>query len=128
MMEQILAFVLGVLFVPALACVYNMFRTNRRLNKLEVDNDFLISNIEAVERNYISDNENINRRIDQEIDRVDNLHREVLKYIDSRTDKNSAKIDDLLEFTDLSQHATEKLQIQLAELQVDLENYINKQK
>lgn len=127
-MEQILAFVLGVLFVPALACVYNMFRTNRRLNKLEVDNDFLISNIEAVERNYISDNENINRRIDQEIDRVDNLHREVLKYIDSRTDKNSAKIDDLLEFTDLSQHATEKLQIQLAELQVDLENYINKQK
>lgn len=49
----------------------------------------------------------------------------LIKYIDSEISELEAKINDLVTFTDLSHHAIEKLQYQLADLQVAFENQIN---
>lgn len=120
-MEQILPFVLGVGVVTLIWVVVAVSKALRKANQTEQRiTDLIFSDM--------SEFEEIHRRIDQEIDRVDKLHRDSVKHTDSRTDKNSARINDLVAFTDLSQHAIEKLQYQLAELQVALENYINKEK
>jgi hypothetical protein len=119
-MEQILAFVLGVGAVTLIWVVVVVSRALRKANQTEQRITDLISDMSEIPE--------IHRRIDQEIDRVDKLHRDSEKHTDSRTDKNSARINDLVAFTDLSQHAIEKLQYQLAELQVASENYINKEK
>ena len=119
-MEQILAFVLGVGAVTLIWVVVAVSMTIRKSKQTEQRITELITEM--------SEFKEIHKRIDQETDRVDKLHRDSLKYTDSRTDKNSARINDLAAFTDLSQHAIEKLQYQLAEVQVALENYINKEK
>jgi hypothetical protein len=105
-MEQILAFVLGVGVVTLIWVVVAVSKTLRKANQTEQKIADLILKM--------SEFKEIHKRIDQEIDRVDTLHRDSIKYTDSRTDKNGVRI--------------EKLQYQLAELQVDLENYINKEK
>ncbi len=84
-MEQILAFVLGVSAGVFVWAVVVAFKTA----KLAKQNEQSIRNVEE----WISRNdEMVNRRIDQEIDRVDLIYTNVLSTIDSRLDKLEAKI------------------------------------
>jgi len=83
-MTEILAFVLGVSAVAFVWVVVVAFKTA----KLAKQNEQSILNIE----HYVSRTEDlINRRIDQEIDRVDNLHTDSISFTDSRVDKLEAK-------------------------------------
>jgi hypothetical protein len=84
-MEQILAFVLGVSAVAFIWVVVVVFKTA----KLAKQNEQSIINIEQ----YVSRNDElVNRRMDQEIDRVDLIYTNVLSTLDSRLDKLEAKI------------------------------------
>ena len=84
-MEQILAFVLGVSGALLVWGVVVAFKTA----KLTKQNEQSILNIEQwVHRN----DELVNRRIDQEIDRVNRLHQDSISFTDSRVDKLESKI------------------------------------
>jgi septation ring formation regulator EzrA len=84
-MEQILAFVLGVSIVIFIWVVVVAFRAK----KLTEQNETSILNIE----NWISKNDElVNRRIDQEIDRVNELTSNCIRYTDSRVDKLEQKL------------------------------------
>ena len=84
-MEQILAFVLGVSGALLVWGVVVAFRTS----KLAKQNEQSIQNME----NWIQRNDElIHRRIDQEIDRVNNLHKDSISFTDSRVDRLEAKL------------------------------------
>jgi hypothetical protein len=61
------------------------FKTARKVNDVEL----AITDIYQNMREY---DELTNRRIDQEVDRVDRIHLDCIKYTDSRVDKLEAKI------------------------------------
>jgi len=84
-MEQILAFVLGVSAALLVWGVVVAFKTASRVKQL----DLVISDIFAIADRR---EEMVNRRIDQEIDRTNNLHMDNIKHTDSRVDKLEAKI------------------------------------
>jgi len=84
-MEQILAFVLGVGAVAFVWAVVVAFKTTKKVKQIE----YSITG----HREWIQNNDAmVNRRIDQEIDRVDLIYKNVLSTIDSRLDKLEAKI------------------------------------
>jgi len=84
-MEQILAFVLGAGAGLIIWGVVVAFRTA----KLAKQNQQSIRNLEE----WISRNdESVNRRIDQEIDRVNQIKDNLYSYSDSRVDKLESKI------------------------------------
>jgi septation ring formation regulator EzrA len=84
-MEQILAFVLGVGAVAFVWVVVVAFRTASRVTKQEKQ----LTDIE----NWISRNDElVNRRIDQEVDRVNNLHKDSISFTDSRVDRLEQKL------------------------------------
>jgi hypothetical protein len=84
-MEQILAFVLGAGIAFLIWGVVVAFRTASKVTKHEKEIDGVAS--------WISRNdETINRRIDQEIDRVNTLHADSIRHTDSRVDKLEAKL------------------------------------
>jgi len=84
-MEQILAFVLGAGAGLVIWGVVVAFRTA----KLAKQNETSIRNLEE----WISRNdEMVNRRIDQEIDRVNRIANDCIKHTDSRVDKLESKI------------------------------------
>ena len=129
-MENLIHYVLGVLSVLAITGVYNMFKTKSQVKNLykEVEDlQYVINDIET-EASKVEDQ--LHRRIDQEIDRLDKLTEELYKYVDSRTDKMESRTDSKFnensKFADLIQHAIEKLQYQVSEVQVTLENELNK--
>jgi hypothetical protein len=84
-MEQILAFVLGVSAVAFLWVVVVAFRTANKVKNMEstIENIFHV-----IDRN----DELVNRRIDQEIDRVDQIYRECTSHTNSRVDKLEQKL------------------------------------
>lgn len=84
-MEQILAFVLGVSAALLVWGVVVAFKTASKVRDLE---GAIIANQEWISKN----DELVNRRIDQEIDRVDQIYRECLKHTDSRVDKLESKV------------------------------------
>lgn len=84
-MEQILAFVLGAGVALLVWGVVVAFKTASKVKNLE----------RAISGNqdWITQNDQlVNRRIDQEIDRVDQIYNECIRYIDSRVDKLEAKL------------------------------------
>lgn len=84
-MEQILAFVLGVSAVAFVWVVVVVFKTA----KLAKQNEESIRNIEE----WLSRNDElVNRRIDQEIDRVNRIANDCIKHTDSRVDKLEEKL------------------------------------
>ena len=84
-MEQILAFVLGVGAVVFIWAVVVAFKTASKVKKQEKQ----ITNIES----WISRNDElVNRRMDQEVDRVNQMSNDCIRYTDSRVDKLEAKI------------------------------------
>ena len=83
-MEQILAFVLGVsiaLFVWGVVVVFKTVSKVKILERQLTDYEFVIN------RN----DELVNRRMDQEIDRTNSIFNDCIKYTDSRVDKLDAK-------------------------------------
>ena len=92
-MEQTTAFVLGVLSVLAIAGVYRMFKVAFRVKDLQEDIDDLRNVINEIEMDLGQTSDLLDRRIDGEIDRIDNLTEELYKYIDSRTDKMESRCD-----------------------------------
>jgi len=84
-MEQILAFVLGVSAALLVWGVVVAFRTASKVKQIEHaitgQQDWILRNDEMV-----------NRRIDQEIDRVDQIYRECISHTDSRVDRLESKI------------------------------------
>lgn len=84
-MEQILAFVLGVSAVAFVWVVVVAFKTAN----LAKQNEESIRNIEE----WLSRNDElVNRRIDQEIDRVNRIANDCIKHTDSRVDKLEEKL------------------------------------
>lgn len=84
-MTEILTFVLGVVAVLFVWGVVVVINTADKVAEQEA----LLSDIQ----NWISRNEElVNRRIDQEIDRVDTLHRDSISFTDSRVDKLEQKL------------------------------------
>ena len=84
-MEQILAFVLGVSAVAFVWVVVVAFKTVNKVKDIERD----ITDLHSwIQRN----DELVNRRIDQEIDRVNNLHKDSISFTDSRVDKLEQKL------------------------------------
>lgn len=84
-MEQILAFVLGVSAVIFVWVVVVAFKTSRKVKNIE-------STLEGIFHQMDRNDEMINRRIDQEIDRVDKIYTECIRHTDSRVDKLEAKL------------------------------------
>jgi septation ring formation regulator EzrA len=84
-MEQILAFVLGVGIALLVWGVVVAFRTASKVVKQERE----LTEIQ----NWISRNDElVNRRIDQEVDRVNRLHQDSISFTDSRVDKLEQKL------------------------------------
>jgi septation ring formation regulator EzrA len=84
-MEQILAFVLGVSAVAFIWVVVVAFRTAKQVTALKANEIEITS---WIQRN----DELVNRRIDKEIDRVNNLHTDIISFTNSRVDKLEAKL------------------------------------
>jgi len=124
-MEQILAFILGVVTVALPLAVIVMFKTRKEVNKLAEIIVIRGNEISNLHRDYYEELDRLNSTIQSEVN-------ELVKIIDSKGDRTEARLDarinDLVAFTDLSHHAIEKLQYQTTELQVAVENYINKEK
>ena len=84
-MEQILAFVLGVITYAFVWVVVVAFKTASKVRELE----------KAISGNqdWINQNDQlVNRRIDQEIDRVNQIADNCIRHTDSRVDKLEAKL------------------------------------
>ena len=87
MEQQIAAFVLGVSAVIFVWEIVVAFRTARKVEQIKQDIQY--------QSDWISRNdEMVNRRIDQEIDRVNNLHTDSISFTNSRVDKLESKITD----------------------------------
>lgn len=84
-MEQILAFVLGAGAGLVIWGVVVAFRTA----KLAKQNE---ESIRHMEEWILRNDESVNRRIDQEIDRVNRLHTDSISFTNSRVDKLESKI------------------------------------
>ena len=95
-MEQTIAFVLGVLAVLAVAGVVSMFKTRGQVKDLYEEIEDLQKVINELELDLTTASDLLDRRIDQEIDRVDVLDQEQYKYIDSRTDKMESRLEDTI--------------------------------
>ena len=84
-MEQILAFVLGVGIALLVWGVVVAFKTVKKVKQIEQTitghQDWILRNDELV-----------NRRIDQEIDRTNNSFDDCIRHTDSRVDKLEAKL------------------------------------
>lgn len=94
-MEQILAFVLGVGIALLGWGVVVAFRTAKQVEALKANETEITS---WIQRN----DELVNRRIDQEVDRVNKLYSDCMSHIDSRVDKLDAK------FCSDGKHLTDK--------------------
>lgn len=86
MIEQILAFVLGAGSVFLIWGVVVAFRTSRGLKGVQEE----VPNIYECIDNY---SDELNRRIDQEINRTNELYKESIKHTDSRIDRLESKLD-----------------------------------
>ena len=84
-MTEILAFVLGISIVLLIVGAMLLVKTIKKVEKLESNEK---DNIYEIQKN----DELINRRVDQEIDRINLIHKDTLSYIDSRVDKLEAKL------------------------------------
>jgi len=86
-MEQILAFVLGVGAVAFIWAVVVAFKTASKVTKQE-------RQLTDMENWLMRNDELVNRRIDEEITRVNTIYDNCIKYTDSRVDKLEHKYID----------------------------------
>jgi len=83
-MTEILAFVLGVGAVVFVWVVVVAFKTANKVKELE-------KQFQALDAELSQRDELVNRRIDQEINRVNQNYNDCIRYTDSRIDKLDAK-------------------------------------
>ena len=114
MIEQILAFVLGAGSVFLIWGVVVAFRTSRGLKEVQKE----VPNIYECIDNY---SDELNRRIDQEINRTNELYKESIKHTDSRIDKLESKMD--AKFNDIFSF-DEKKTFEINELRQRINNTI----
>ena len=84
-MEQILAFVLGAGIALLVWGVVVAFKTVKKVKQID---QRITSHQDWISRN----DELVNRRIDQEIDRTNNSFDDCIRHTDSRVDKLEAKL------------------------------------
>lgn len=84
-MEQILAFVLGAGAGLVIWGVVVAFKTVKKVKQIE---QMITGHQEWILRN----DELVNRRIDQEVDRVNQIANDCIRHTDSRVDKLEAKL------------------------------------
>ena len=84
-MEQILAFVLGVSIALLVWGVVVAFKTVKKVKQIE-------QTITGHQDWILRNDEMMNRRIDQEVDRVNRLHQDSISFTDSRVDKLEQKL------------------------------------
>jgi predicted PurR-regulated permease PerM len=84
-MEQILAFVLGVSIALFVWGVVVAFKTVKKVEQIE---QWITGHQEWIQRN----DEMVNRRIDQEVDRTNSIFNDCIRHTDSRVDKLEAKL------------------------------------
>jgi len=84
-MEQILAFVLGVSAVAFVWVVVVAFKTASKVG--EIEKQFQALYTELSQRDEL-----VNRRIDQEIDQVNQIYNDCIRHTDSRVDKLESKV------------------------------------
>lgn len=90
-MEQILAFVLGVGAALLVWGVVVAFKTASKVARLETDLQGIVNMIDDSSKVSHERDLALDRRIDQEIDRVDLIYTNILSTLDSRIDKLDAK-------------------------------------
>ena len=79
-MEQILAFVLGAGIALLVQGVVVAFKTVKKVKQIE---QRITSHQDWISRN----DEMVNRRIDQEVDRTNSIFNDCIRHTDSRVDK-----------------------------------------
>jgi len=84
-MEQILAFVLGVGIALFAWGVVVAFKTASKVTKQE-------KQLTDMENWIMRNDELVNRRIDQEVDRTNSIFNDCIRHTDSRVDKLEAKL------------------------------------
>lgn len=118
-MEQIIAFVLGIVIAALPIAVVVVFKTRNQVNKLTTHTEDIIKHVD-------SEISNTNLILGQEVDRIYTRLEDINKRIDSKTDRiesrSETKINDLVNDLDRIEHAIEKLQYQLASFQSNFEN------
>jgi hypothetical protein len=90
-MEQILAFAIGVSAALLVWGVVVAFKTANRVETLQRDLESIVNMIDENRRAVYEQTNGLDRRIDQEIDRVDLIYTNILSTLDSRIDKLDAK-------------------------------------
>ena len=88
-MEQILVFVLGVSIALVMGLIIVGVLIAFKTAKLAKQNEESIRNLEEW---ILRNDEMVNRRIDQEIDRTNNIYNDCIRHTDSRVDKLESKI------------------------------------
>ena len=91
-MEQILAFGLGVVAVAFVWVVVVAFKTASKISKLETNLQDTINLIDDNNKTGYDRDLALDRRVDQEMDRVDLIFTNVLSTLDSRLDKLEKKL------------------------------------
>jgi methyl-accepting chemotaxis protein len=99
MIEQILAFVLGAGSVFLIWGVVLAFRTSRKLKQLQ---DELQDELPNIYDGIDTHSDELHRRIDEVINRTEELLKESIKHTDSRVDKLESKTD--LKFNDVMEN------------------------
>jgi hypothetical protein len=89
---ETLSFILGISAVLVIVGVVVLVKTVVEVNRLQIFAANLESAIANSIEKQIEDNDlNVHRRIDQEIDRVNNMFSEAVSHTDSRVDKLEGK-------------------------------------
>ena len=73
------------------AAIITLVYQGVKLNKVSKQVTALKGNENEITNWIFTNDQLVNRRIDQEIDRTDNLYRETVEYVDSRLTKNKDK-------------------------------------
>ena len=144
-MEQLLTFFLGVFSVVVLLAVGIAFRIRKEIQDYRNQDEDIKMNFE---RDIWDAIDNIDRRIDQEIDRTDRSHENTIRNIDDFIDNLNKRIDvqaeDAIKYTDsridkltdlikaeiledrknteLISRSVEKLQHKVADVEVTIQN------
>tara|TARA_B100000927_G_C16290548_1_gene399308 strand:- start:119 stop:517 length:399 start_codon:yes stop_codon:yes gene_type:complete len=87
-------FILGALSVVTLVAVLGVFKIKRELE------EFSTRKVEALGKDFFDSTDMIERRIDQEIDRVNNIEDKLYEYIDHVKDECESSREDLYKHID----------------------------
>jgi len=109
-------FILGALSVVTLVAVLSVFTIKRELK------EFSSRKVEDITRDFFERTDMLDRRVDQEIDRVNQLVERAHEYIDKSTDRCSEDIQELYGYID---SRVDKLEARLESKFTDRERFVD---